>query len=85
MYYELYYGVFLGSVVISVRVPRDLKEKIERYGINVSSVVRDFLEKYVEELELKELSSRLEGLKVRLAGKIDPKLIADLVREDRSR
>ena len=75
----------MGSVVISVRVPRALKEKIEKYGINVSSVVRDFLEKYVEELELKELSSRLEGLKVRLAGKIDPKLIAGLVREDRSR
>ena len=49
------------------------------------SKMRGDLEKYVEELELKELSSRLEGLKVRLAGKIDPKLIADLVREDRSR
>lgn len=85
LYYGLYYGGFLGSVVISVRVPRDLKEKIEKYGINVSSVVRDFLEKYVEELELKKLSSRLDYLKVRLAGKIDPKLIADLVREDRSR
>ena len=73
----------MGSVVISVRVPRDLKEKIEKYGINVSSVVRDFLEKYVEDLELKELSNRLENLRAHLAGRIDPKLIADLVREDR--
>jgi len=79
----LYYGGFLGSVVISVRVPRELKEKIEKYGINVSSVVRDFLEKYVEDLELKELSNRLENLRAHLAGRIDPKLIADLVREDR--
>jgi len=81
----LYYGGFLGSVVISVRVPRELKEKIEKYGINVSSVVRDFLEKYVEDLELKELSNRLENLRAHLAGRIDPKLIAGLVREDRSR
>jgi len=75
----------LGSVIISVRIPRELKEKIEKYDINVSNVVRDFLEKYVEDLEIKELSNRLENLKKRLAGKIDSKLIAGLVREDRFR
>ena len=41
------------------------------------------MEKYVEDLELKELSNRLENLRAHLAGRIDPKLIADLVREDR--
>ncbi len=75
----------MGSVIISVRIPRELKEKIEKYDINVSNVVRDFLEKYVEDLEIKELSNRLENLKKRLAGKIDSKLIAGLVREDRFR
>jgi len=35
------------------------------------------------ELELKDLGERLERLRKRLSNKIDPKLIAKLVREDR--
>ncbi|MBS7613174.1 hypothetical protein KEJ48_02865 [Candidatus Bathyarchaeota archaeon] len=45
--------------------------------------MRDLLEKYIAELELKELAGRLELLKQRLSGKIDPKLVAELLREDR--
>lgn len=75
----------MGSVVISVRIPRELKEAIERYGINVSEVVRSFLERYVEELEAREASNKLSNLKRRLAGRLDSSLIAKLVREDRRR
>lgn len=75
----------MGSVVISVRIPKELKEAIERYGINVSEVVRSFLERYVEELEAREASNKLGDLKRRLAGRLDPSLIAKLVREDRRR
>jgi hypothetical protein len=34
-------------------------------------------------LESRDLAERLELLKKRLSGKIDPKLVAKLVREDR--
>jgi len=69
--------------MISVRVPSELKERLERYGISVSETVRGLLKRYVEELELKDLAERLEGLKGRMGGRVDPELVARLVREDR--
>lgn len=71
------------SVVISVRLPRELKERLERLNTNISDVVRRLLEEYVEKFEVRELRSRLRRLRNRLAGRIDPKIIAKLVREDR--
>jgi mRNA-degrading endonuclease RelE of RelBE toxin-antitoxin system len=69
--------------VITVRVPRKIKKTLEKYNVNISETVRKLLEKYLEELERRDLSRRLETLKNRLGGKIQPKLIAKLVREDR--
>jgi len=69
--------------VITIRVRREVKEKLEKYNVNISETVRRLLEKYLSELESKNLSERLESLRERLSGKIDPKLVAQLVREDR--
>lgn len=69
--------------VITIRVAREIKEKLEKYNVNVSETVRKLLDKYLVELELKNLAERLESLKERLSNKIDPKLVAKLVREDR--
>jgi len=43
------------------------------------------LEKHVKERELGDLGKRLDGLKERLADKIDVKAVAGLIREDRER
>jgi len=75
--------VWLGSAMISVRIPRELKERLEKHNVSVSETVRKLLEEYVEELERVGLAERLENLKKRLGGKVDPQLIARLVREDR--
>jgi len=69
--------------MISVRIPRELKERLEKHNVSVSETVRKLLEEYVEELERVGLAERLENLKKRLGGKVDPQLIARLVREDR--
>jgi ActR/RegA family two-component response regulator len=69
--------------VITVRVPRKIKKTLEKYNVNISETVRKLLEKYLEELERRELSGRLERLKARFGGKVQPRLIAKLVREDR--
>lgn len=69
--------------VITIRVAREIKEKLEKYNVNVSETVRKLLDKYLVELELKNLAERLELLRERLSNKIDPKLAAKLVREDR--
>jgi len=74
--------IALGAM-ISVRVPSELKKRLERHRVSVSETVRGLLEGYVEDLELKDLARRLEGLKGRMGGRVDPELVARLVREDR--
>jgi len=69
--------------VITIRVAREIKEKLEKYNVNVSETVRKLLEKYLVELELRNLEERLEILRERLSSKINPELVAKLVREDR--
>jgi hypothetical protein len=69
--------------VITIRVAREIKEKLEKYNVNVSETVRKLLDKYLVELELKNLAEKLESLRERLSSKIDPELVAKLVREDR--
>ncbi len=78
----MYYGV-CGVTVITVRVPKEIKEKLEKYNVNVSETVRKFLSEYVSELEMRDLAERLEILRKRLGDKISPELIADLIRQDR--
>jgi len=75
----------LDSVVVSVRIPKELKERLERLNVNVSMVVRELLEKYVEEAELEKVKLRLKRIRQRLAGRVDASIIATLVREDRVR
>jgi post-segregation antitoxin (ccd killing protein) len=48
------------SVTISVRIPKELKEKIKKYGINISHVVRKALE---EELRKKKIEEAREAAK----------------------
>ena len=69
--------------IITVRVPDEIKKKLEKYNVNVSETVRRLLSEYLSELEMRGLAERLEALRKRLSDKINPELIADLVRQDR--
>jgi hypothetical protein len=69
--------------LITVRVARSIKEKLEKYNVNVSETVRKLLDKYLVELELKDLEEKLDQIRERLSDKMDPQLVAKLVREDR--
>ena len=71
--------------VITLRVAKEVKEKLEKYNVNLSETIRKLLDKYLAELELKDLEERLELIKERLGDKIDPNLIAKLVREEREK
>ncbi len=70
------------SVVISVRVPRRLKEELERLGINYSEAVREFLEELVRRERARRLRERMEALK-RSIGRVEGDLATRFVREDR--
>ncbi|GBF09928.1 hypothetical protein apy_16530 [Aeropyrum pernix] len=70
------------SSVISVRVPRKLKEELERLGINYSKAVREFLEELVRREKARRLRERMEEFKRRI-GRMEGDLSSTFVREDR--
>ncbi len=69
--------------MISVRVPKWLKEKLEKYGINIAEVVRKSLLEEVEKVELEEIEKQLDILRERLKNKIDPYELARIIDEER--
>jgi len=71
------------SVVISVRIPRWLKEKLEKHGINIPELIRRKLLEELERIESEDLERRLEELKARLQGKIDVREFAEVIDEER--
>ncbi len=73
----------MGSVVISIRVPKKLKEELDRLGINYSKAVREFLEELVRREKARRLREKMEELK-RSIGRIDEDLASRFVREDRN-
>ena len=69
--------------IITIRVPQKTKEKLKKYNVNVSETVRKVLNERLEELERKDLEEKLEHAKDCLGDKINPELLAKLIREDR--
>ncbi len=84
MYYALLLGETAVSTVISVRIPKKLKEKMDalKDAVNWSEEIRKFLEKRVEELHrrkiLEEIRRILEEIPETPKG-----TAAKYVREDR--
>ncbi len=70
------------SAVISVRVPKRLKEELERLGINYAEEVRRFLEDLVRREKARRLRERMEEFKRRVAA-TGGNLSVEAVREDR--
>jgi mRNA-degrading endonuclease RelE of RelBE toxin-antitoxin system len=72
------------SVVISVRVRKELKEELERLGIDYAEAVRRFLEELVarerRRLALEKARKVREKLRSKI-GTLSPS--AELIREDR--
>jgi uncharacterized NAD(P)/FAD-binding protein YdhS len=73
------------STVISVRVPKWVKEKLEAHGVNIAELVRRRLMEEVEKLEEEELRRQLNELRDLLREKIDLYELAAIVDEERRR
>lgn len=52
--------MFMNGAVISVRVKKEVKDALERAGVNVSEVVKDYLEKFARKAKSEEVMDRLE-------------------------
>jgi len=70
------------SVVISVRIPEELKEELEKYNINEAEVIRRALINEVKKAKAKELEKELNEIKGVLI-KIPAEEVIKEIREDR--
>ncbi len=70
------------KVTISVRIPKELKQKIEEHGIRVSEVVRRALEEEIKRKELEKAAEAAEELG-KIFSKIPEQEIVRLIREYR--
>ncbi len=74
---------YVGStVILTVRVRRELKERAERLGINIREVVERALEEAIEEKERERLRRMADELRELLSG-ISEEEVVRLIREDR--
>ena len=69
---------------VSARIPPELKEKIDRYNVKTSEVIREALEEEVKRRELEELKQRLEEAKP-IFDKFTTEEVVRMIREDRDR
>ena len=69
---------------VSARIPPELKEKINRYNVKTSEVIREALEEEVRKRELKELRERATELRP-LFGRITTESVVRSIREDRDK
>jgi len=70
------------SVVISVRIPEELKEELEKYNIDEAEVIRRALINEVKKAKAKELEKEAKEIKEVLS-KIPIEEVINEIREDR--
>jgi len=83
MLYTVCIREFILSIVISVRVPKWVKKKLEEYGINIADLVRKKLIEEINKIEEERLAIELEELKEKLENKIDPYELSKIIDEER--
>jgi len=71
------------SAVVSVRVPKWVKERLEEAKVNVAEVVREALLRKAWELEEEEAGRILDEVAASCRGKVDPFKVAELIEESR--
>jgi antitoxin CcdA len=70
------------SVTVSTKIPKQLKEKIERFKIKPSKILRKALEDEVKKREIEELKEEIDRLKPILE-KVSIEDIVKSIREER--
>lgn len=69
-------------VTVSAKVEKSLKEKLDRYGVSVSMIVRKALEEEVRRIERENLEKRLAETSMILK-KVEPRVIVEAIRMSR--
>ena len=72
----------MGSAVLTVRIPRELKEKMKKININWSEEIRKFIEDRIRSYELLEVLEEIRSRAKKRRVRVDSTL---LIREDREK
>jgi Mg/Co/Ni transporter MgtE len=72
----------VGYITILVKIPRELKELMDKYGIKPSTVIRRALEEEVKKKILEEAENKVKEL-INKVAHISDEEIARIIREDR--
>ena len=71
-------------VTVSAKIPKEMKEKLEKLGIKPGPVIRRALEAEIKRTMLKKLEERAKKLAPELSS-IPDEEVARIIREDRER
>ncbi len=74
----------MSQVTVSAKIPRRLKELLDRYGIKPGPVIRRALEEEVRRRMLSEIEERAKKLSERVSHIPDEEIV-EIIREDRER
>jgi len=70
-------------IVVSAKIPEELKNKTDKYGVKIGKVVRDALEEKIRIIENQILSSKLDEVSYKIGSKIRKEDIVKAVRSSR--
>ena len=70
--------------VVTVKVPRELKERMKRVRVNWSQFIRESILRKIDEQRLREASARLDEIRMRSKPVPTDELVS-WIREDRER
>jgi len=78
-------SMIMGKVdVVTVKVPRELKEKMKHVKVNWSQYIRDAIQKKIEEQRLKTASAKIDEVRMR-AKPVSTNELVSWIRENRER
>ncbi len=72
----------MSSTVITIRIPKELKEKMKKININWSEEIRRFIEEKIRSYELLETFEKIRRRAKKRKVRVDSTV---LIREDRDR
>jgi len=71
------------SIVVSAKIPEELKKKADKYGVKIGKLVRNVLEERIRTIEDQMLSSKLDEISSKIGSKIRKEDVAKVVRSSR--
>ncbi len=71
-------------VTVSVKIPVELKEELERYGIKPSALLKKAIEQELKKREIQRIKEEIEKVKP-ILDRLSIGEVVKLIREDRER